>query len=116
MLWLLEDEVIPEGGRSQGDCCALLKHVSLGRADAWQPPRRMPKKMGIAIVAAGSRPACVCPFPLALFNDQSRPRGFQLSGRPGKPDLVEKGSERGLVRAKQRRKRMSVAARGIEVR
>lgn len=97
-------------------CCALLKYVSLGRADAWQPPRLMPKEMGIVVVAAGRRPACVCPFPLALANDQPRPRSFKLGGRQGKPDLVEKAVERGLVGAKQRRKRMSVAARGIEVR
>lgn len=53
-------------------------------------------------------------FPLALSTDQSRPRSFQLGGRQGQPDPVEK--ERGLVRAKQRGRRMSAAARGTEVR
>lgn len=70
-------------------CCALLKHVSLGRAATWQPPRLVPEEMGIAAAAAGRRPACAsCPFPLS--NDEFRPRSFKLGGSQGKPDLSEK--------------------------
>lgn len=61
-------------------CYALLKHVSLGRAGARQPPRLVPEETGID-VAVGKQPACVASFSSASSNDQSRPRSFKLGWR-----------------------------------
>lgn len=64
-------------------CCALLKHVSRGRADAWQLPSLVPEEMGRAAVAAGEFLHAWYPLPLALSSDQSRPRRFKIGQEAG---------------------------------